>query len=84
MFSKESIDEKLPIQDADITLPEHFDHVTPSFLSSIGLSEPAQRRLLAAVKKEKKRNKKHLKQVQEASLILLKNLIFSMERIYQH
>jgi len=50
--------------------------VTPSFLSSLGLSEPAQRRLLAAVKKEKKRNKKHLKQV-----LISKQKIFYKESI---
>ena len=53
----------LKFKEAEITHPSHFDHVTEKYLSDLGLSIPAQRRLRDAVKKEKKKDKKYKKKV---------------------
>ena len=51
----------LKFRDDHITLPSHFDHLPDDYLSRKGLSEPAKKRLLAAVKKAKKVEKKYVK-----------------------
>ena len=53
----------LKFKEDDISLPSHFDHVTPGYLTKKGLSGPAQKRLLDAVKKYKKKEKKYNKKV---------------------
>ena len=53
----------LKFKEDNITHPAHFDHVTERYLTNLGLSIPAQRRLREAVKKEKKKDKKHKKKV---------------------
>ena len=55
----------LKFKEDQITHPAHFDHVSQKYLSDLGLSIPAQRRLREAVKKEKKKDKKHKKKVFE-------------------
>ena len=51
----------LKFREDDITLPSHFDHLPQDYLTKKGLSAPAQKRLLAAVKKAKKVEKKYVK-----------------------
>ena len=53
----------LKFKEDDILLPSHFDHVTTDYLSKKGLSIPAQKRLLDAVKKARKKEKKYNKKV---------------------
>ena len=42
------------VTNLNITLPEHFDHVKKQDLEKLGLSQPARRRLLKALKDYKK------------------------------
>ena len=51
----------LKFREDDITLPSHFDHLPENYLTKKGLSAPAQKRLLAAVKKARKAEKKYVK-----------------------
>ena len=51
----------LKFREDDITLPSHFDHLPENYLTKKGLSHPAQKRLLAAVKKARKAEKKYVK-----------------------
>ena len=53
----------LKFKEDNITHPSHFDHVSQKYLTDLGLSVPAQRRLRDVVKKENKKDKKHKKKV---------------------
>ena len=70
----------LKFKEDDISLPSHFDHVTPGYLTKKGLSGPAQKRLLDAVKKYKKKEKKYNKKVRSRLIrrFLTQRALFSM------
>lgn len=70
----------LKFKEDDISLPSHFDHVTPGYLTKKGLSGPAQKRLLDAVKKYKKKEKKYNKKVRSRLVrrFLTQRALFSM------
>ena len=60
----------LKFKEDDISLPSHFDHVTSGYLAKKGLSGPAQKRLLDAVKKYRKKEKKYNKKVSHSTLLI--------------
>ena len=72
----------LKFKEDDISLPSHFDHVTPGYLTKKGLSGPAQKRLLDAVKKYKKKEKKYNKKVLYNLFKLLRLRILDLKYLF--